>query len=108
VAQAGPGGYGQKDCQGEGGRYPFARMVYRLALHHEPPTAELAPRMLLALQDAAEPMVRTVPVYPTALASPLHRDRLLAPLDILKRQSMWLARWRFRSLPSAMSACRTT
>jgi hypothetical protein len=69
----------------------FAQMVYQLALHHEPPTAELAPRMLLALQDAAEQMVRTVPVYPTALASPLHRDHLLATLNILERQSMWLA-----------------
>lgn len=69
----------------------FAQMVYQLALHHEPPTAELAPRMLLALQDAAEQMIRTVPVHPAALASPLHRDRLLATLNILERQSMWLA-----------------
>jgi tetratricopeptide (TPR) repeat protein len=31
----------------------FARAVYQLALHGEPPTAEAAPRLLLALQDAA-------------------------------------------------------
>jgi len=69
----------------------FAQMVYQLALHAEPPTAEAAPRVLLALQDAAEQMIRTVPMAFTALASPLHRDHLLATLNILERQSVWLA-----------------
>jgi hypothetical protein len=53
--------------------------------------ATLAPRMLLALQDAAEQMIRTVPTAFTALTSPLHRDHLLATLNILERQSAWLA-----------------
>jgi hypothetical protein len=52
--------------------------------------ATLAPRMLLALQDAAEQMIRTVPTAFTALTSPLHRDHLLATLNILERQSAWL------------------
>ncbi|GAA1307330.1 hypothetical protein Psi02_46360 [Planotetraspora silvatica] len=68
----------------------FGRMVYHLAQNTDPLDAEAAVKLIPLLQDGIDQMAMTVSVSPLAYGDPEQRDRGLAVLNLLERQSQLL------------------